>query len=109
MPRSIWDRLLERETPRHVHGCPNCYEHLPCLEACSIEDDLELDDGTPCGGYFVCDLCERASGVVQLTGPGGVAIAVRPGEACPECGFKAPLPTSWDRILADDPQDNLDR
>jgi hypothetical protein len=39
----------------------------------------------------------------------GVAIAVRPGEACPECGFKAPLPTSWDRILADDPQDNLDR
>jgi hypothetical protein len=28
----------------------------------------------------------------------GVDVDVKPGEVCPECGQKADLPTSWDKI-----------
>ena len=47
----------------HVHGCPECYEHVPCEHRCSIEPDLTLDDGTLRGAYVVCDACasERRS------------------------------------------------
>lgn len=41
----------------HVHSCPHCYEHVPCNDTCSVEPDLTLDDGTPCGAYCVCDAC----------------------------------------------------
>jgi hypothetical protein len=42
----------------HVHGCPACYEKVPCSEVCSIEPDLTLDDGTLCGAYVTCAGCE---------------------------------------------------
>lgn len=57
---TVWRLLLEDEwgdNIPHVHGCPECYEHVPCSMACTLEPDLELDDGTPSGGYFVCKSC----------------------------------------------------
>lgn len=41
----------------HVHGCPECYERVPCDMDCTCEPDLTLDDGTPRGGYVVCNEC----------------------------------------------------
>lgn len=41
----------------HVHSCPECYEHVPCEQTCAVEVDLTLDDGTPRGGFCVCDRC----------------------------------------------------
>jgi hypothetical protein len=42
----------------HTHGCPDCYEHVPCLDRCSLEPDLE-EDGVPSGGFMTCDRCHR--------------------------------------------------
>lgn len=42
---------------RHVHSCPVCYEHIACVERCSVEPDLTLDDGTLRGAYDVCPSC----------------------------------------------------
>lgn len=64
----------------HVHPCPVCYEHVPCelpeqkldgapdldgqpiviVDGCTIEPDLQLDDGTPSGSYVVCAACRTA-------------------------------------------------
>lgn len=54
MPQSAWDIILERRTPRHVHPCPICHGMSYCLMDCSIEPDLERDDGTPSGSYLCC-------------------------------------------------------
>jgi hypothetical protein len=54
MPRSAWDIILERVTPLHVHPCPFCSGKFECLLDCTIEPDLELDDGTPVGAYVCC-------------------------------------------------------
>lgn len=49
-----------RPAPPHVHRCPECYEPEPCGLDCTIEPDLALDAGTPCGGYLVCSACTKA-------------------------------------------------
>lgn len=28
----------------HAHSCPECYEHVPCTMACTIEPDLGLTE-----------------------------------------------------------------
>lgn len=55
---------INMQTPRdlvatghHVHSCPICYEHVPCYETCSVEPDLDLDDGTLRGAYHACAGC----------------------------------------------------
>ena len=47
-------------TGRHAHSCPLCYEHVPCGMTCSVEPDLELDDGTMRGAYVECDACKAS-------------------------------------------------
>lgn len=42
----------------HVHRCPVCAEPVPCEDSCTIEPDLVLDDGTPCGLHHICEECE---------------------------------------------------
>lgn len=41
----------------HRHSCPECYEHVLCTESCTLEPDLEEDDGTPYGSHMVCRTC----------------------------------------------------
>ena len=62
---SAWRRLMHEpgEPVAHVHGCPECYEKVACKWRCTLEPDLELDDGTPAGGYMVCDECRRTKGL----------------------------------------------
>ena len=62
MPRSAWDVILERKTPRHIHRCPECYEHITCLLDCTIEPDLEREDGMPSGSYVCCSRLCAAGG-----------------------------------------------
>ncbi len=53
----------------HVHACSECYEHKKCLEqGCTIEPDLTLDDGTPCGSHIFCDDCARQLASMRLDG-----------------------------------------
>lgn len=66
MRRYVWNPdWLAAITPRrtemvHVHPCPECYEHPVCKYLdCTIEPDLERDDGTPSGSFVVCDECEE--------------------------------------------------
>lgn len=54
-------RARHRHAPPHVHRCPTCYEPEACGLDCSIEHDLALDNGTPCGGYLTCSACQRAA------------------------------------------------
>jgi len=56
MPRSAWDIVLERRTPKHVHNCPVCYGKFPCTLDCTIEYQRDEDDGTPMGAYCCCSL-----------------------------------------------------
>jgi len=58
---TFWHFLLDAEDPvPHVHACPECYEHVPCDDPrCTLEPDLELDDGTPAGSHMVCDACAK--------------------------------------------------
>lgn len=59
-PRGWVVSTRERKIPGgHVHGCPECYEKVPCVEACSIELDLFEEDETPCGAYVTCESCRR--------------------------------------------------
>lgn len=50
-----------RRAPPHVHRCPECHKPEACGLDCTIEHDLRLDNGTPCGGYVVCSVCRRAA------------------------------------------------
>lgn len=50
-----------RHAPPHVHRCPECYEPEACGLDCSVDNDLALDNGTPCGGYMICSACKRAA------------------------------------------------
>ncbi len=46
--------------PPHVHPCPKCYEPWPCgASDCTIEPDLERDNGMPSGAYCVCPPCRK--------------------------------------------------
>jgi len=57
---SFWNRLTyEPGKPvRHVHACPGCYQQFQCEQDCTLEPDLELRDGTPCGAHCYCSpLC----------------------------------------------------
>lgn len=43
---------------RHVHPCPECYEHPVCpYYSCTIYPDLQREDGTPSGSFVVCSGC----------------------------------------------------
>lgn len=54
-----WLLLRDPEDPiAHVHSCTECYDDFPCEEECTLEPDLELDDGTPRGAFSKCDRCE---------------------------------------------------
>lgn len=72
-----WDDVLQinmqSERPKlrggHAHGCPICYENVPCDDECSIEPDLELDI-TPRGSYVTCDDC-AAKVAPRTSGAGG--------------------------------------
>lgn len=63
----------------HVHPCPSCHEDIECalpeqvtdgfdlaghpivvIDGCTIEPDLETDDGTPSGSYVTCGACVGA-------------------------------------------------
>lgn len=58
---TIWQRILDPEGYEpvlHYHSCPQCYEHKPCTMDCTLEPDLELRDGSPCGSHVLCDACE---------------------------------------------------
>ncbi len=53
---NVWYRLVyEPGDPiKHYHACPVCYEYKPCHMACTLEPDLERNDGSPCGSHMVC-------------------------------------------------------
>lgn len=60
--QNYWNRLAyEPGKPiRHVHSCPCCYTHAVCYGECTLEPDLEQDDGTPSGAHFPCSVtCAR--------------------------------------------------
>ena len=45
--------LRRRRSPAHVHPCPGCYTDWPCGMDCTIEPDLETDQGLPSGAYSI--------------------------------------------------------
>lgn len=58
---NFWKRLVPPDPDKpvpHLHACPECYEDYPCELDCTLEPDLEREDGTPAGGYFKCDRCD---------------------------------------------------
>lgn len=56
---NLWQRIAYEpgEPVRHVHACPECYEDEACTENCTIEPDLEREDGTPAGSHLECSRC----------------------------------------------------
>lgn len=59
---------------QHVHGCPVCYENVPCDLDCTIERDLgKTRAGLPFAGYAECEPC-----LGQMA----------PQDPCPFCGEK---------------------
>ena len=72
---NAWSKLFEPdEVCPHVHACPECYEHVPCTMNCTLEPDLELDDGTPCGSHCVCERCRHAGEVDRASSSGVVEL-----------------------------------
>lgn len=58
---NLWARLVAEAVIGHVHSCPECFEHVPCDDPrCTLEPDLERNDGTPAGSHCVCDSCRKA-------------------------------------------------
>lgn len=56
----LTDFLSRRKpSPPHVHRCPRCYGVEACGLNCTVEPDLALDNGTPCGYFEVCPACAR--------------------------------------------------
>lgn len=43
----------------HYHHCPECYEHAPCWDSCTLVDELE-DDGRKFGNHVACNDCSFA-------------------------------------------------
>jgi hypothetical protein len=74
---------INMQTPKpkllggHVHGCPECFEKVPCDEVCDLELDLFKDGETPCGSYATCDACE-AKRVSETATPHHRAIGGKP-------------------------------
>lgn len=54
----LW--LKHRKSPPHVHPCPGCYTDWPCGMDCTMQGDLECDNGMPSGSYVLCELCVKA-------------------------------------------------
>ena len=59
---NVWLKVLSEpdgRPPWHFHACPECYEHVRCYNPrCTLEPDLELDDGSPCGSHCLCPACD---------------------------------------------------
>jgi len=53
---NYWIRLayVPGQPVRHVYQCPICHGAFDCEMGCSLEPDLERDDGTPTGAYHCC-------------------------------------------------------
>lgn len=64
---TAWARLSRNvgDPIRHLHACPECYEHKWCTQACTLEPDLEESDGSPCGSHTVCVACEKNWAAVE--------------------------------------------
>jgi hypothetical protein len=58
---NVWLKILldpGERPPRHFHSCPECYRHFLCYDPrCTLEPDLELDDGSPSGSHCLCATC----------------------------------------------------
>ena len=54
--RNYWTRLTYTVGGhvRHVHSCPICHGEFFCAYKCTLEPDLECDDGTPKGATVCC-------------------------------------------------------
>jgi len=53
-------RIFQRRSRpmAHVHPCPECYSAWPCaFLTCTIEPDLQLDNGVSSGFYEQCGRC----------------------------------------------------
>lgn len=67
---TAWTRIARnagRDPARHRHACPNCYEHKWCELPCTLEPDLEEEDGTPCGSHMICAECEREMEIIDTS------------------------------------------
>jgi len=64
---TAWVRVIHDfgEPVRHRHACPDCYDHWDCLDRCTLEPDLEDEDGTPHGSHYLCPSCEHRSDLVE--------------------------------------------
>jgi hypothetical protein len=64
---TAWVRVIHDfgEPVRHRHACPDCYDHWECTERCTLEPDLEADDGTPHGSHYLCAECEHRSEILE--------------------------------------------
>lgn len=60
-----WVPPFERKPTPHVHSCPECYEDAVCGFDCTIEPDLELDNGMPRGAFCVCRPCLKRAGLPE--------------------------------------------
>lgn len=61
--------ITTRGTAAHFHACSECYLHKGCEElGCTIEPDLTLDDGSPCGSHIFCDDCASQLASMRLDG-----------------------------------------
>jgi len=59
---TFWQKIIidkDDDPIPHVHSCPECYEDVPCTMDCTLEPDLERDNGTPVGSHCVCDRCHK--------------------------------------------------
>jgi hypothetical protein len=41
----------------HVHGCPECYEKVPCAEECTTVEAFDPKE-PDIGGFIVCEQCQ---------------------------------------------------
>jgi hypothetical protein len=58
---TAWARLSRNvgDPIHHRHPCPECYQYKLCTDVCTLEPDLEEEDGTPCGSHMVCAECDQ--------------------------------------------------
>jgi hypothetical protein len=57
---NAWNRITRDvgDPIPHRHACPECYEQKPCTQPCTLEPDLEGEDGTPYGSHMLCSACD---------------------------------------------------
>ena len=86
----------------HVHGCPECFEKVPCNESCSIEMDLFEEGETPCGAYVVCDACTAKGAPPDINTIGCSCSPDNQDEWCPYHGRLDHLREELERLRGDE-------